>query len=274
MKQTLLLLLLLSLCTFSFAAIDTVSIYSGPMFKHVKCVVVTPTAYTGTDTRFPVVYLLHGYSGDYSNWVTKVPNMQQLADENQLMIVCPDGSYSSWYFDSPVDLTSRYETNVAIEIPTFIDSMYRTISTRTGRAIAGLSMGGHGALFLTLRHSGQFGACSSMSGGLDISKIKTKFDLPKVLGDSVVNASYYESWSVVNLVEKFPSEPINLLIDCGTSDMFYDMNKRTHEKLLNKKIPHTYVERAGGHSWDYWTSALPYHLLFFRQYFATVKEGK
>jgi S-formylglutathione hydrolase FrmB len=248
----------------SHAATDTVVVYSNSMFKDVRCVVVTPTSYPSTNDRFPVVYLLHGYSGNYSDWIKKEPRLQQLADENRVMIVCPDGG--SWYFDSPVDFTKRYETHVALEIPAYIDANYRTVANRTGRAIAGLSMGGHGALFLAARHRDVFGACSSMSGGLDVSKIKSGFDIPKALGDTVVNLSYYNDWSVINVLEKL-KDSMALLIDCGVSDMFYDMNKRTHQRLMSLNIPHTYIEREGGHSWEYWLNALPYHLLFFRQYF-------
>lgn len=101
------LLIVITLTFFdsSFAAIDTVSIYSASMFKNVKCVVITPSDYTKSSNRYPVVYLLHGYSGNYSDWVKKDHDMQKLADENQMMIVCPDAAFSSWYFDSPVDLT-------------------------------------------------------------------------------------------------------------------------------------------------------------------------
>ena len=150
---------LLTLSSTSFASVDTVSIYSNSMFKNVKCVVITPTSYKKSGPALPVVYLLHGYSGTYSDWVIKDPEMQKLADENHLIIVCPDGAFSSWYFDSPVDLTMHYETNVAIEIPTYIDSNYNTIKDRKGRAITGLSMGGHGGLFLGFRHADMFGAC-------------------------------------------------------------------------------------------------------------------
>jgi S-formylglutathione hydrolase FrmB len=60
------------------------------------------------------------------------------------MIVCPDAAFSSWYFDSPTDTTMRYETNVAFEIPAYVDSVYHTVKDRKARAITGLSRDGHG----------------------------------------------------------------------------------------------------------------------------------
>ncbi len=90
-----------------------------------------------------------------------------------MMIVCPDGGYTSWYFDSPVDSTYRFETFVGTEVPEYMDENYRTIADGRGRAITGLSMGGHGGLFLAFRHADLFSACGSMSGALHVSVITT-----------------------------------------------------------------------------------------------------
>lgn len=268
-KTSLLLILTFTFFSRSFAAIDTLSIYSPSMFKNVKCVVITPSDYKKSNSRYPVVYLLHGYSGNYSDWVSKDPDMQKLADENKMMIVCPDGAFSSWYFDSPVDLTMQYETNVGVEIPAYIDSVYHTIKDRKARAITGLSMGGHGGLFLGFRHAGTFGACGSMSGALDANEVRKSFDIEKRLGDTITNNQYYINWSVINVIEKYPKDSVAVIFDCGTKDFLIEANRRTHEKMLQLKIPHTYTERPGEHTWDYWNNALRYQLLFFKQYFAT-----
>jgi S-formylglutathione hydrolase FrmB len=78
--------------------------------------------------------------GVSTNWIRKVPQLQEMADEHQLIIVCPDGSVNSWYFDSPVDSSYRYETHVGTEVPEYIDANYNTIANRNFRAITGLSM--------------------------------------------------------------------------------------------------------------------------------------
>lgn len=266
-KNCILLAFLLTFSYGAFAAIDTISIYSNSMFKHVKCVVITPSNYSRPGKSFPVVYLLHGFSGKYSDWVLKVPEMQQLADEHQLMIVCPDGAFSSWYFDSPIDLTMHYETNVALEIPAYIDSMYHTIKNRNARAITGLSMGGHGGLFLGFRHADLFGACGSMSGALDVRRITKNYDVEKRLGDTIINRQNYLDWSAINVIEKYPKDSLAIIIDCGTEDYIVDMSRRTHAKMLQLKIPHDYTERPGKHNWDYWRNAIKYQLLYFKQYF-------
>ncbi len=263
-----LFILTLLLCKTSVAAIDTISIYSNSMFKNVKCVVITPSDYQRTTNRFPVVYLLHGYSGRYSDWVRRVPDMQNLADENKLMIVCPDGAFGSWYFDSPVDLTMRYETNVGVEIPAYVDSVYRTIANRKARAITGLSMGGHGGIFFGFRHADFFGACGSMSGALDVSQITRGYDMEKRLGDTLANKKYYTDWSVINVIDKYPKDSLAIIIDCGTEDRIFQMSKRTHEKMMQLNIPHDYIARPGKHDWNYWNKAVRYQLLFFREFFA------
>jgi S-formylglutathione hydrolase FrmB len=266
-KHFFIFLLLLFAVRVQAADADTVSIYSNAMQKTGKSVVITPKKTKGIKA-WPVVYLLHGYSGNYSNWIIKVPQLKQWADQYKLMIVCPDGDYSSWYFDSPVDSTMRYETYIAKEIPAYIDAHFPTIRNNKARAITGLSMGGHGGLFLGLRHSEIFGACGSMSGGVDISAIGNKFDLMKRVGDTITNAANWKKLSVINLVDSMPASPPAMIIDCGTEDFFYNINHALHEKMLKLKIPHDYIERPGKHDWNYWTNAVQYQLLYFSRFFS------
>lgn len=251
----------------SFAAsVDTVNIYSKAMQKSIKCVVITPESYRNEVNRFPVVYLLHGYGGSYSNWIQRVPDIKNYADEFQMIIICPDGAKDSWYIDSPEDNTSKYETYVAQEIPSFIDSAYRTIAERSSRAITGLSMGGHGGLLLAWRHDAFFGAAGSMSGAVDLVSLASKYGLMKVLGDTTSNEKFYK-YSVLNVVkEKINNLPV-VVFDCGINDPFIEANRTLNQELLSLKIPHTYIEREGTHNWDYWRNAIGYQLMFFHKYF-------
>jgi S-formylglutathione hydrolase FrmB len=249
--------------------IDTVPIYSKAMRKTFKCVVIRPEFILPqtTPTRLPVVYLLHGYSGGYDNWIKRVPELKSLAHQFNLIIVCPDGAYSSWYFDSPVDAAMRYETYIAKEVPDFIDSAYTTIKSRYARAITGLSMGGHGGLFLGFRHADRFGACGSMSGAVELGTLKKSYDIVKLIGDTITYAENWKNYSVSHVIEKYPKDSIKIIIDCGVDDFFYDVNHALHEKMLRLKIAHDYIERPGKHDWAYWGNAVKYQLLFFRDYF-------
>ena len=147
-RHLIVLTTILSLPTSVFAAqVDTVDIFSPAMRKTTRCVIIRPENYSPIGKPLPVVYLLHGWSGSYAAWLGDAPHLIRHADTYNVLIVCPDGGYDSWYLDSPVDSSVRYETHVAIEVPSFVDYYYNTIRKPAGRAIAGLSMGGHGALY-------------------------------------------------------------------------------------------------------------------------------
>ena len=234
-----------------------------------KCVVICPKG----SGRWPVVYLLHGWTGKYSNWIMKVPAIVEYAQENKIMIVCPDGDVASWYFDSPIDSSSKYETYISKEVPAYIDAHYKTVADRNARAITGLSMGGHGALFIAFRHADIFGACGSMSGGVDLNSSKGKFGISQFIGDTINYASNWNNFSVIHQVETPPSESLAILFDCGLSDFFFPSNRALHEKMLRLKIPHDYTERPGNHDWNYWANSVQYHLIFFKNFFRG-KNGK
>jgi len=256
------------------ATVDTVTIYSNCMHKNVQCVVIMPDNYKNDTAHFPVVYLLHGWSGSYNNWVLKAPDLLSTVDKNNVLVVCPDGDYDSWYFDSPLDTTMKYETNVAIEIPAYIDEHYRTIATRNARAITGLSMGGHGALYLAIKHKNIFAAAGSMSGGVDFRPFAENWGIKKYLGDY---NSHKENWDknvVVNLVDSLNNGELKIIFDCGVSDFFINVNRALHQKLSDKKIDHDYIERPGEHNWDYWNNSVQYQLLFFHNFFVGNKMLK
>lgn len=269
MKRFTLLFLPAMLLWFSLkaATIDTVSVYSNAMKRSVKCVVIKPEA----KSNVPVVYLLHGYSGNYASWIKGAPLLKKYADEYQLMIVCPDGGFSSWYFNSPIDSTMRFETHVSKEVVEYIDAHYPTIKDKKARAITGLSMGGHGGLFLGFRHADIFGACGSMSGGVDMRPFPKNWEISKRIGDSAHYADNWKNYSVTTVIEQRPTDSLAIIFDCGTSDFFYDVNKALHQKMLQLKIAHDYIERPGKHDWDYWRNAIAFQLLFFRKYFDSMK---
>ena len=253
------------------AVVDTVWVESPTMKQAYRCVVIVPTQNNKENARFPVTYLLHGYSGWYANWIIRVPALQQYADQFRMIIVCPEGK-NNWYMDSPVNDSIRWETYVAKEIPAYIDAHYPTIAHRNARAITGLSMGGHGGLYLGLRNATIFGACGSMSGGVDLRPFKKNWELSKLLGDTLQNAQQWEEHSVVNLVDHYPKDTLAMIIDCGVDDFFFPVNEALHKKLLALKIPHDYIIRPGKHDWKYWTNAINYQLLFFHRYFNLKKS--
>lgn len=247
---------------------DTLEIFSPSMQKTIKCLIITPDNYSPTGTPYPVLYLLHGWSGNFTGWLGDAPQIRQQADTYNMLIVCPDGGYDSWYLDSPVDSTVRYETHLTQELIRFVDFYYNTRRERSGRAISGLSMGGHGALYLAIRHPEIFGAAGSMAGGLDLRPFKKNdWDLEGVLGKPSEYWDYWEANSVVNLVNGLKREQLQLIIDCGVGDFFIETNREVHRRLLDAGIPHEYTERPGEHNDAYWGSAVDYQILFFHKFF-------
>lgn len=268
MKQKFILLLLVFTSLVAKAAqIDTLKVWSAAMKKSIPNLVILPEAYDGQKDKFPVLYLLHGAGGDYTNWVAKVPDLKSYADAYDMIIVCPDGGVTSWYFDSPIDPEMQYETYLSKELIASIDQTYRTLAEQSGRAITGLSMGGHGAFYLAFKHQDIWGAAGSMSGGVDIRPFPNNWDLAKRLGNYAKFPEHWEAHTVINLVYLLQGDNLKLIFDCGVSDFFYDANKRLHEKMVERNIPHDYIERPGNHNWEYWANAIQYQLLFFDTYF-------
>ena len=248
------------------AIVDTVDTYSASMKKNIKAVVIRPDNYNDAK-ELPVLYLLHGHSGNYADWVTKAKGFEKAADNYQMMIVCPDGGFGSWYWDSPIDPNFQYETYISKELINWIDTKYKTIKSSRARAITGLSMGGHGALFLAFRHQDVFGAAGSMSGGVDIRSFPLNWDMAKRLGNYSEQPERWEKNTVINLLYLLKPNSLKLIIDCGTEDFFYRVNENLHAQLLLRNIPHDYITRPGAHDWSYWNNAIRYQVLFMNNYF-------
>ncbi|MCE6993155.1 alpha/beta hydrolase family protein [Dyadobacter sp. CY323] len=248
------------------AVVDTVDVYSASMKKTLKTVVIRPDNYGSAE--LPVVYLLHGYSGNHADWIKKAVGFQKAADQYNVLIVCPDGGFSSWYWDSPVDKQSQYETYISKELVAFVDGKYKTIKDKKGRAITGLSMGGHGALYLAFKHQDVFGAAGSMSGGVDIRPFPNNWDMAKRLGTYAQQPERWEENTVINMLHLLTPNNLAIIIDCGTDDFFFRVNEKLHEQLLYRNIPHDYITRPGAHNWPYWTNAIQFQMLFMSNFFS------
>lgn len=261
--------LLISIPFVEAAKVDTVLTVSESMKKKIKAVVVTPDSYIKSK-KMPVLYLLHGAGGNYAEWLKRPDDknvVKKLSDLYQMIIVCADGGVTSWYYDSPADSGYRYETYITKELVHFIDQNYATIQDRSGRAIAGLSMGGHGALYLAFRNQQVYGACGSISGGVDIRPFPENWDLAKRLGSYSQYPQRWESNTVINLTHLLTPNKLAIIIDCGTGDFFYQPNIRLHEQLLERNIPHDFITRPGVHNFEYFGKALLTQALFISRFF-------
>jgi len=258
------------------AKVDSLAVASPSMGKTYKAAVVLPESYAKNKALYPVLYLLHGGGGHFSDWLKLTPDkstVKNLADQYNLIIVMPEGETFGWYLDSPFDKGSQFETHVTKEVIPTVDKTYRTIKTNKGRVITGLSMGGHGAMYLSARHPDLFCAAGTMSGAMDMNwtryKINEEFAKSlgdrymKLLGTSNPNDQVFIDNSIISMAETIKRNALPVIIDCGVDDFLIDANRELHRRLVYNGTPHDYTERPGSHSWPYWQNSLPYHVLFF-----------
>lgn len=267
MKRTLIIIAgLLMLCTSSYGFKQKeVAVRSESMDKDVPVTVITPDRYR-KEKAFPVIYLLHGFSDNQTGWA-KEGVVGKLSDQYGIIFVMPDGGYDSWYFDSTFTPEYQYETFVSKELIEYIDSNYKTIRDRKARAITGLSMGGHGAMFLGIRHQDTFGSMGSLSGGVDFRPFPTKWGIAKRIGSKDEYPENWEKNTVINLTHLLKPGAMNIIFDCGTEDFFYEVNCNLHDKLMREGIPHDFYVRPGKHNWTYWLSSIRFQVMFFNDCF-------
>ena len=246
--------------------IDTVEVYSQSMNKAVSNIVILPPNFEELN-NLPVIYLLHGAYGDYTDWISNVSHLESFCSENNVIIVCPDGGFNSWYFDSPIDSDFMYETFISDELVCYIDSIYPTSINSNKRAITGLSMGGHGAFYLAIRNQDVYGAAGSMSGALDIRPFPNSWNISDIIGSIDDFPENWELNTVTNMVALLQGSDLELFFDCGSDDFFINVNNVFHEKLVLNNIEHVYNVKPGSHNWDYWRNSIFEHLTFFADYF-------
>jgi S-formylglutathione hydrolase FrmB len=246
------------------ARTQTLTIPSPSMGKSYKATVIVPDAYATSGKRYSVIYFLHGFSQDYSVW-PKVAALGKYADTYRMILVCPDGNYNSWYIDSPVRRDSRFETYVAVEVPAFIDSAFRTNASLRGRGLVGSSMGGYGAMAILLKHQGRFAAASSISGILDLTAFPGQWDLESFLGPYKGNEDLWKRYSVTGIIDSLSVKDRGIFIDCGVSDFALQCARSVHERLVAAGVPHQYREGPGGHTPRYVKNAAEFHILFMAQ---------
>jgi putative tributyrin esterase len=235
--------------------IETIQFSSKLVGKILPYSIVLPPGYglfSSRWTRYPVMYLLHGWNSHYDSWLTRTA-LAQYASAHQLIIITPEGN-NGWYTDSATTPTDKYESYILQELIPDVDHRLRTISDRRGRAIAGYSMGGYGALKLGFKHPELFAFAASLSGALDATSRTDEASIMQTFGES--DSSERKSNDLVRLAEEFPGERIAQLpffyLDCGRDDPWLSSNQRFAAVLSERKIPVEFRQLPGSHIWPYW----------------------
>ena len=238
------------------------------MNKEIQIVTIRPEKAIKGE-KCPVIYLLHGHGGHANTWLNVRPDLPEISDCYGIIFVCPDGK-DSWYWNSPIVKESQYETFISKELIQYIDTHFATIADRSKRAITGLSMGGHGAMWNAIRHQDVFGAVGSTSGGLDIRPFPDSWGMKKYIGERDENLDVWNNHTVINQLDRLKDGVLAIIIDCGVDDFFFGVNKAVHERLLQQKVSHDFIVRPGAHNGTYWNNSIGYQIKFFKKFFEKV----
>ena len=244
------------------ARVDTVQFRSELINATLPYNVLLPSDYDSSHvSRYPVLYLLHGLTGHYTDWLSRT-NLAEYAAQYRLIVVTPEGN-DSWYIDSGTVPSSKYESYILMELIPDVQRRYRTIEARYGRAIAGLSMGGYGAIKFGLKSPSAFNFVASMSGAFGVTRFSDP-DVPagawqqslKLFGP--VGSATRKENDVFELIKQLPANRMSALpffyFDCGTEDstLIFPYNRELAGLMSEKKIAHEYRQLPGDHSWSYW----------------------
>jgi S-formylglutathione hydrolase FrmB len=250
--------------------IDT--LFSPSLQRMTVCSILVPDA-SDTTVAYPVLYLLHGYSGNHLDWFTRT----RLNDDVRgwpLLVVMP-AAENSWYVNARMNGKNRYEDFLMVDLPRHVRQHYRVDTLRQG--IAGLSMGGYGAIMLALRHPGRFCFAGSLSGALvvprDIDEI-AKATWGRSIAPSVLEAfgteadSFRDHHDVFRLFRAAADSGAPFLyFATGIQDAFptfLSAHRELTDSLRSVGALYEYHEVPGNHSWGFWDAELPNLLQRFR----------
>jgi len=239
--------------------VKDLSFHSVSLQRDMRYRVLLPQHY-GNYGRFPVLYLLHGVYGDYLNWDTRT-GLEKYARDLDLLVVMPDAD-DSWYTNSATVPEDKFEDYIAKDLVSEIDEKFRTLRERHGRGIAGLSMGGYGAVKLAIKYPDLFAAAGSLSGALNaaqnLDRLRPEFGA-KLLEVFGKEGSPERAANDPFLLLKVPSQDHPypyFYLSCGTADFFLETNRKFAAQLSSRGIAYEYHETPGAHAWDYWDREL------------------
>jgi enterochelin esterase-like enzyme len=263
------------------------SVESKILGRPVRYSVYLPPDYDTSARAYPVVYLLHGFSGNETDWV-QFGEIQQAVDRgiaerklSPMIIVMPDGG-NTWYINN-FDGKVRYEDFFFQEFMPSVESRFRIRADKHFRAMAGLSMGGYGSLYYCMKHHDMFTACAALSAGIEDEQMMigkdqggwdNLFGIPYGAGrigkDRITQC--VKDTSVLNMAQSLDKNAlasVRYYLDFGDKDYLGKGNAELHIIFLERGIAHEARMRDGGHNWTYWRSGIANGLAFisadFRQ---------
>jgi len=212
--------------------------------------------------KVPMLILLHGWSGTYRQWNREI-DLKTYSTKYNWIIVTPDGFYDSWYVNSPIKKNVQFETFFWKDLIPKLFRLY--LIDKSKIFISGLSMGGHGAMMLFLKHPRFFLSAGSTSGILDLTFFPDRWSIRKAIGSIEKYPQTWKNNSAYYLLDKIAGTNKQIIFDCGTEGFAYDVNKRFFEKCRKLKIKATFISQPGKHTHSYWRKSIKEHFFFFNE---------
>jgi len=235
------------------------SFYMPSLGKTKKVSILLPAQYNPR-MRYPVLYLLHGYTGSNQDWPSRT-KIRDYVRDIPLIVVMPDAE-NSWYVNSATEPNDRFEDYLVKDIPQYMNKMYSIDTARQG--ITGLSMGGYGAVMLALKHPAQYRFVGSLSGAItfprglnDTTRAAERALFPslkKAFGEKPNNGRLAGDVFLLYRQTAKDSLPYVYLV-IGTQDgyrSFLPAHRAFTDLLRSYGAAYEYHETPGGHNWQYW----------------------
>jgi putative tributyrin esterase len=259
---TLLLGLYFLLAITPLNAQDTLVLQSKYLPVNDTVLIFTPQQYNKTK-NWPLLYMLHGYGGNYGSF-NRFLEMQRLADEYGMILVCPDGLKESFYLNSPVKPELQWESFFIHDLYPRVLQSYAVDSSHV--FITGYSMGGHGAMYIFLRNHKLFAAAASSSGVLNLNASALKLTaLSRILGDYGVYPDRFKSYSALHHLDSIRFSEKKIFVDCGSKDYLLPANQEFNEACMDLWIQITFMKMTGRHNVKYWKESFLWQMEFFKR---------
>lgn len=208
-------------------------------------------------TTYKTLYLLHGLSDNCNSWI-RFTAIERYAKDYNIAVVMPSVG-RSWYSDTAYD--ANFFTFITKELPEVCQGYFKGMSERReDNFVAGLSMGGYGAMKAFLTHPETYGGCASLSGSLDITRKGRPyninewrgnfgFDIPDALA---LEGTKNDLFALLHNYPKADYPNSKFFMWCGTEDPLIKINRVFDKTLEELNIDHVYTESEGDHSWKWW----------------------
>ena len=231
--------------------------YSKELGKATTVNVLIPEKCRSANRPYKTMWLLHGLTDDHTAWM-RYTAIERYANEWGIAVVMPNAD-RSWYTNTAYG--TKYFDFIANELPALLrDTFSGMSSAREDNIVAGLSMGGYGALKLALTCPEQYGACISLSGSLDVARRGRVYNLSEwqsIFGYEIKDASdlagsEHDLFALAKANKENGKPFPKLYLWCGLEDTLVEVNRAFDAHLTSLDVPHAFQTSEGNHTWKWW----------------------